>query len=543
MNIVKLHLFLLIAVTIFFTSCNSSPDETSLIKIQHLADINPDSAKIYFDKIEYKTLSNRDRHLYDFLKIKINDKLRVKHTNDSLILDVIKYYNTASGSDTLYTEALYYGGRVYSDLGDYPKAQQYFQAALDRLPNDTPNHLRGRAMSQFGRLLNKLRLYDEAIPYIEDVIKLEQNSKDTFNLVSNLNLLGAIQIHLHDYYNAKKNFKLALELAKNLPSNYRAKSRMYIADVYSKTNNPDSALIYLKLASDSVSRGSQNTLLAIGVLAYYNAGKYDSTYVYAKKLIESNNEANKQTGYYFLMQPELRKYSGINDLIHYACSYFTITDTYFDNNQNNLSLTQRAQFNYEKEIKARLKIEKINKILKISIICLFIIISVLTILLIRFRNKEKSNIKNLLLKSRNNNETFARATLQSEILDRVNTTPDIISPDPIITNSTAYKNLLDYVNSGKIIGEDNQIWKELESMLLKNSPRFIDTLNILSGGKYTLNDLQTVILVKCFVQPKDMEKLLSRSKGTIVSRRTTLSKKLFDTILKTETIDKAIRLL
>lgn len=549
--------FALLTIILCITSCSKSVGDASLIKIQRLVDIDPDSAKVCFDNVDYATLSSHDRHLYDFLKIKINDKLRVKHTNDSLVLEVIDYYRS-SGCDSLYTEALYYGGRVYSDMGSYPEAQSYFQQTLDRLPHDTPNHLRGRTLSQTGRLLNKLRLYSQAVPYIEEVIELNRKNNDTISLVSNLNLLGAVQIHLHDYHRAKQSFNNALSLGSKLPPSYRAKSRMYLADVYSKTNNLDSALIYLRQSADSISRGSLNTLSAIAAEAYYNARMYDTTYIYAKELAESSDNANKQIGYYFLLSPELRKYSSLDSLIQYIGQYSTIVDSYFDSNDNNLSLNQRAQYNYDIHSKARLKAEKTGKILRTWIIVLgilsLIMIAVIIYLTWHVRNLKKEInhitsidgvVKHLLDNSGKHKEidVLVRTSLQNEILDRINQTDQKAVLTPVIESSPAYKKLLELIDSHQIIGEGHPIWKELETVVLESSPRFINNLKILSAGKYTTTDLQTALLVKCFIAPKDMEILLGRSKGTIVSRRISLSKKLFDTNLKTETIDEAIRLL
>ncbi|MDE6336364.1 MAG: tetratricopeptide repeat protein, partial [Muribaculaceae bacterium] len=91
---------------------------------------------------------------------------------------MIKYYS--SHNKELHPEALYYGARVYSDLGDYPTALKYFQEALDHLPSDTKDiDLKSRILSQTGRLLNTLRLYQEAIPYVESTLELDRQQNDT----------------------------------------------------------------------------------------------------------------------------------------------------------------------------------------------------------------------------------------------------------------------------------------------------------------------------------------------------------------------------
>ena len=93
----------------------SRPHNQRLDRINELTASNPQIAMDSLEAIDKKSLSIPDRHYYDLLTIKANDKAYVTHSSDSLILDVIDYYK--GGKDkTLYAEALYYGGRVYSDL-------------------------------------------------------------------------------------------------------------------------------------------------------------------------------------------------------------------------------------------------------------------------------------------------------------------------------------------------------------------------------------------------------------------------------------------
>lgn len=99
------------------------------------------------------------------------------HSSDSLILSVVDY-ESRHRRNGRYPEALYYAGRVYYDLDDYPNALDFFQQAMEILPEDTDNQeLRLRTLSQTGRLLATLRLYDKAIPYIKEVIEIEKKLK------------------------------------------------------------------------------------------------------------------------------------------------------------------------------------------------------------------------------------------------------------------------------------------------------------------------------------------------------------------------------
>lgn len=205
--------WIFLIVLFIFVACGGG-DDPRLSKIKAIVSNYPEDALAALDSIDYGSLHERDRHLYDFLSIKAKDKTYIHHTSDSLILDVIKWYKS-NPSYGLYPEALYYGGRVYSDLGDKPTALRYFQLSLDEAPENREQlKLRGKILSQTGRLLNTLRLYNEAISYLEETIKIDCELKDSLNEVYDLHLIGNTEIRSGKYDKAEQHFKEALPKAK-----------------------------------------------------------------------------------------------------------------------------------------------------------------------------------------------------------------------------------------------------------------------------------------------------------------------------------------
>ena len=102
--------------------------------VNKMTETNPDAALACLDSMRNEEMSEADRIFYDFLSIKGSDKAYIDHKSDSLFLNVLNYYSKHS-RDKLYPEVLYYGGRVYSDLGDFPTALSFFQDALDIIPD------------------------------------------------------------------------------------------------------------------------------------------------------------------------------------------------------------------------------------------------------------------------------------------------------------------------------------------------------------------------------------------------------------------------
>ena len=75
------------------------------------------------------------------------------------------------------------------------------------------------------------------------------------------------------------------------------------------------------------------------------------------------------------------------------------------------------------------------------------------------------------------------------------------------------------------------------------SPDFIVNLRLLTQGRLSDVELQTALLLKCGMHPSDLKVLFSKSNGAIVSRRETLSVKIFDRKIGVTIIDSIIRLL
>ena len=156
------RIVIFIASIFLFLSCSKNKQDGRLTHISEIVSESPHEALYSLDSIDYMSLSNADKYFYDFLTIKAKDKAYIRHYSDSLFIRVHDYYSN-SRTAPLYPEVLYYGGRVYSDLGDYPTALNYFHLSLDYLPSNTTNqNLRNRVLSQTGRLLNSLRLFEDA---------------------------------------------------------------------------------------------------------------------------------------------------------------------------------------------------------------------------------------------------------------------------------------------------------------------------------------------------------------------------------------------
>lgn len=191
------------------TGCGHTKPTPQLQNINDLTETNPQRALDSLANIDPLQLDTYNLHYYKLLRLKAADKAYINHVSDSTLLEVLSYFNHHHTEH--YPEALYYGGRVYSDLGDYPTALNYFQKALDAIPNnDEAANLRACINSQSGRLLNRLRLYSQAIPYLQAALAIERSRNDTTGLMWDHELIVDTYLGLREFNKAKAHRKSAI---------------------------------------------------------------------------------------------------------------------------------------------------------------------------------------------------------------------------------------------------------------------------------------------------------------------------------------------
>lgn len=560
----------ILAFGLLMVGCSEKRTDERLTEIAKIVSDSPQEALACLDSIDCGALSENDKHYYDFLSIKAKDKVYVKHTSDSLILDVINYYESR-GQSTIYAEALYYGGRVYSDMGDAPTALQYFHRALDNIP-DYPQALalKSRILSQTGRLLQRISLYDEAIPYIEKSNAIVESIKDTISWVHNLQLLGGTYLRAGKYHLAEYNYNKALELSTNLPQSSKAKSRLYLADVKYRKGQLDSALCLIRNIPDLVNPVVRNSALASASNIYLEKGLLDSAYIYAHELVNSPNSNNKVIGYQNLLLPELQKFMPLDTIYQYIDEYRGLLENYYDSNESQLVANQHNFYNYQLHEREKQAAQKENEMfLKwLCITSIIVVILIITILVLNInRKKQQLRLHEALdniskLKSSLNSDSVVnnskveskevvnestpeslRNRLRDELLSIYNKDEKRTEIPAGILQSEAYKELQSYVAAGKIIPLDSQLWESIAYAVIDSSPNFKYNLQLLTGGNLSAQDYRLALLIKCGVTPTQMISLLGRTKGTVSYRREALCYKVFDQKLGSKVIDGIIRLL
>lgn len=408
--------FTFACVICLITGCHRSADSPELLDIYDYVSDNPQKALGALDSIDYCGLSSANRHFHDFLTIKAKDKAYISHTGDSIILDVISYYADKGDAD-IYAETLYYGGRVYSDLGDYPTSLRFFQKALDILPDKQENlYMRANIVSQLGRLLHKLCLYDEARKYISMSIEIDKQLCDTINTIYDLQLLGFISIRSKEYDFAEQALREALSLSNNQPEHLKAKSLMYLAEAKYKCGNLDSAINFIRNTSDLVQqRLSRNYALGYAARIYKDAGITDTAYSYAHEIIKSPNPGPRELAYHVLLSPEIRKMIPQDTLDKYISEYVNLLEEYSEHDKIQFAINQQNLYNYELHERDKIKAQKSNEKLRSWSVALVLLSFVLATVVLYLKNRSKARI--LQLQEAIDNIKKLKAQLEKENID------------------------------------------------------------------------------------------------------------------------------
>lgn len=578
---------------LILAGCKSRDER--LMRVGNLASDSPKKAKEILVSIDRNALNEPDKYFYDLMSIKVADKMFITHTSDSLITEVLDYYGDDKKSEE-YLESLYYTGRVYNDLGDYPTAMRFYQEVID-LTAETSGSLmevRGNAISQLIGIYGQLKLFKTRIPYIKELIKIDNHTKDTTNLIEDYRLLAFSYLADNDLKNAKSNINNAKLFLSKEDKSIESSLNIYTAIINYREGNSEKAWNIIKNNITSVDSNFLAHSLTYASFVAYDLGKYDSAYYYAKKIIMSRDTNNWGNGYDVLLRPELNHYSKADTLRSYLFKYKNIIKGQFNRNEDQKVLLQDTKYNYDIHQRKSEYLEKENKKLyqELSLVLIFVLIGGMVYTYQLLANKKKlikfydafalvhflqQQQRRALFLQRSKKDDDAcnqkfieisqaaeilidksddikylefkkeipilREELKKELLELNEITPDNYIIPEKISQSMAYSRLRDLIESKGSIKAKDGLWEELEKAVLEDSPLFIKKLSILLGGKIKPSDKYMALLIKCGVTPTEMTSLLNKEKGTISYRRTSLGLKGFDIKMSVKTVDKLIRLL
>lgn len=550
-----LFLFLLLNLA----GCSKAHDPR-LERINALTVTDPKAAMAVLDSIDTTDLGETDRHYHDLLTVKASFKAFKRQTSDSLIKTVISYYDD-HGDDTLRAEALYYGGAVYVDLGDYPTSINYLHQSLKLIGTKIENSkLRSLIVSALGSECLSLRLWKQSIPYLEESITLDSILGDSVGMMHDFCQMGFAYMRLKKYDFAESCYRKAYKLAQLTSAIHAPSIAANLAGLLYERGNLNDALSLIRPLPALDTLSSRNTTLAYAAKIYLDAGIPDTAKLYAAELIHSSSPLNKLIGYEVMLSPAVKALNLPDSTAKYVDDYIVFTTDYLNGHDAQSGAVQNAYYDYTLHLHEKESAEKErNKAFVWLAIAVAIIIVLLVIVgVLRYRNirhllrlHESLDILNALQKSmenRNNPETSPARdadSLRRSIVGRMESIAKGVSePVPVcedILQSWAYNEARKHLSSKKAIIEKNPLWDELENVILQSSPRFKEYMLLLSGGSMKTDEYHLSILIKCGFTPTETITLIGKTKGSLSYWRKQLGKHIFDQKPDLKVLDDIIR--
>lgn len=485
--------------------------EARVDEAYRLADINADSAIALLGTIAPEAAAAPEASLmrHALATVKAQDKAHLHPASDSAIVPIIKYYADRPASDTLRPMAFYYAGRIYSDLGDAPKALDYFGQALNAIPDSQNPRLRSTIHAQRGEIYYLAGFLDEALMENKKTLDASTMLNDSLLIIDDLISLGYGYHAAELYDSALIYYRKAYDMA-------------VLKDVDSKKSTALSKIALLHhqrgevLLADSlihealkypVSPLSKSPLYSIAsdIINDYDSPLYqqlmkwrcDSGSVYGK------HNANLNMALLDISRNNLDS----------ARFHIARTKIYYDSIRSIKSTEaiarMKAMYDYsihEKE-NSLLKAERtaLKWQLAFSAIMLTMIVIVASWYIVRLRNQNRKfrELEQLYI----NNEKDTATTVISE---------EDISALPIV------KIFKEKSESGISVSEEE--WHELNAMIKTYYPNLYLVLkvnNVLSQVEW-----RVTILTKIGIPPSKIGILINRSKNSVSSIRTRLNKKL-----------------
>lgn len=556
----RIYILLMSVLISAFYACDhrGKPYPATLSRIESLADTNPEEARPLLDRLRdsLSSFDEEQRMYYDLLDLKVNDKMYVRHTSDSLIKRITAFYETYGDRDKL-LESYYYMGRVYRDLNDAPEALKYFQKALDVAGDTRKYRLLSNVYSQMGTLYDYQNVYEEAIRMYEKAAeyKLLKGDSTSFSLV--LRDIARVYDMVDKNDSALLYFQKAAIIANE--TGYSG-ILTELGDLYRELVMYDKALECLSESlKDSVDRNMYPTYSVLGN-TYLELNKLDSADYYLRKCLDSPNLHVRDAIYEYLSLLYERRLN-YREAIRYVRLGQQVQDSIRKITDSEEIRKMTSLYNYQKRETENLRLKGENDRMQIRIyriLSLFGLGLLITLLFIyRLKRQKERLARQFEALQREKQEQYERSFQYVEANNaKLNELGTLLSKDHEDTNSLLHvrKELLQVTNeqiqlrrterdllesdlrhsdiymkfhstneADQIIREED--WNALRKELDKTYNNFTNRLYQLYSGM-SLIELRICYLIKISVKVTDMAKILGRSKPSVSSSRKRLYKKI-----------------
>ncbi len=261
-------LFTILIVTITAISCGKIKDaHNTLNDIETFINERPDSALTILDSFDTSLLDHKSVWAHhSLLHAQAKDKCYIDETDDSLMTQVVNYYEGKRDKEKLF-KSYYYLGRIQYNAGDYAASMLSYTKAEQLIDEIYDDFIKGLLCAQLGMLHQKYYDYTKALESYELAYNVYQSIGATSHMWYAKYNIGYV-------YREMKQYEIAEELLKAVMS------WSYDNDQYYLCNAATKCLVTMYDEQDR--RKSSVEIID----SKYGALFYDSLYIIRAKAFE-----------------------------------------------------------------------------------------------------------------------------------------------------------------------------------------------------------------------------------------------------------------
>lgn len=505
------------------------------------------------------------RMYYNLLRIKADDKAYLTHHSDKEIKQIIDYYEQ-DGDKSLLPEAYYYGGRVYADMNDAPRALGFFQKAKDAMKDKLDSSLICTIYSQMGYLFMFQNLYNEALLAFEKSYQYSVLMKDTVSAIYDLRDIasaytekGEDALSLHKLLSARKS---ALKIKDTMMI---ASVESYIATQYCAMGKYNLAKKYIQSPLRIVTGPDKFAIIANAADICALSGDKDSAMYYFSKVKDSGSLYAKEAAYKFFTQQAIERAGNKKALILYKI-YNSYKDSVRLANSTEALAKANSLYNYQLREIENMQLEKANAkmwaSLTISILAILVLLSVLG-LLFQYHRHRRAAMRIQMERLKQINESIHRKSKKyvddnkrriSELEQQLDTAgkenkelrtklenekSKLVSENEIaeianieheqafsqVVSTDVYHRFYGLLSADPVKNPNEDDWNELERVVNAAYEGFTDRLA--SICRLSRHEKRVCLLIKMNVPPSKIALLTNHTETSVSATRRRLYEKYF----------------
>ena len=526
------HILLVVVLSIaILSSCSRGPQYPAVLETaDSLAYVNPDSAVALLRSVEAEMTASQPavRHLYDLMTLKAQDKADLPLTSDSLILDILQYYEHGGDPNKL-PEAYYYAGRVYRKLGDAPKAIDFFKKAqmmlaeldLRKLPAVNANRyekLKGTIMAQEGYLFRNQHLYRESLDCFRDAFDLDSLANDTVGMLFDLSDLGYVLTAARDNEQALHYFDLAAKMAEAYGDSLRLENIiLQKCHCLVKLKRYVEVADYLLSFSPRLTRSNSEVYCTVFGEYFWKIGESEKAVPYFKRLYESGSIYSRSNAALWFSDYEMKR-GNAKEAMRYMADFSNYQQELRKLRNEEVVALTNSLYNYHLREQENLRLksaQRIHKqtIMSLSMIAFFLICSLIALgQYMRIRQRRN-----------NSREKQLRYLLDLMQADKEKHQHTIESEAASLRNTEIHQTINNKCNHNQ--GMTTKDWEDVENALRSIAPNFIT--NLRSVYDFSEIEWHVSLLIKLGFSAPDIAIATNHSQQSIYSIRRRLYKKVF----------------